>query len=85
MKAPPLVEVTWNDAWSSDTSWHDDDVERTHEPHRTHSVGYLLKRSRKGVTICRDYDDDNTDDEGRRYDGALFIPAGMVVKVRRLR
>lgn len=82
MKKPPLVEVKWNDAWSSDESWKDSDVERTHRPHETFSVGYLLKRSKRGVSICRDYDED----EGEpRYDGALFVPAGMVVKVRRLR
>lgn len=75
----PLVVVTWNDA-HADAEFHDKkSVTTEHVPRRVQSVGMLAARDKKGITLVRDYDDSGG------FDGRIFIPKGMVVKVRKLK
>jgi hypothetical protein len=74
-----LVVVTWNDA-HADAEFHDKaSLAKEHVPRRVQSVGILVTRDKKGITLARDFDD------AGEYDGRIFIPRGMVVKVRKLK
>lgn len=79
---PQMVEVTWNDAWQDQTARTAKEAEPEHKPHVNHSTGYLVKRNHVGVMVagCADFKDGEV-----TFDRCLFVPAGMVVKVRRLR
>lgn len=82
MKLPPLVEVTWVDAWASLDGYDAEEIERNHHGHETHSTGYLVRSNSQGVMLAADID---FDDGEPKYDRVSFLPRGMVVKVRRLR
>jgi hypothetical protein len=82
MKTPPVVKVTWNDAWCSQAGHSVEAIAAEHEPHVVSSVGFLVRSDRKGVMIAGCYDEK----EGEPYyDRILFVPRGMVAKVRRVR
>lgn len=70
--------VRWNDAHQTQDNHTDDDIDEFHVPCVTHSVGYLVRKSRKGVTIAACVDEDIS------YDRLLFIPRGMIVKMEQL-
>ena len=82
MKAPPLVVVTWNDAWSSQAGHDADEIENDHKPHVNYSAGFLVKADRVGVTIAGCYD---VKSDAPSYDRVLFVPRGMVKSVRKLK
>lgn len=69
MKKGSVVEVRWHDAGSG----RDEDEAAAHI--RT-SVGYLQRRGTKGVWIAMESD---------ALSDVHFIPAGMVIRVSRLR
>jgi hypothetical protein len=73
---PKLVAVTWNDAHQSGAEPFD--VDEFHKPWVYTSVGWLVKNDAAGVTVAACKGDDE-------FDRALFVPRGMVVKVRRLK
>ena len=75
----PLVEVTWKDAahysrgtWMSDPS--------TAKPIIAKTVGYLLKRTKQEVVIAQTRSDDLD-----QWGGIWVIPAGWLIKVKRLK
>lgn len=74
MKPYPIVIVSWNDAHSTT-----DTVD--HSPKRQHTVGFLLRNDKAGVSIAAETGEEKGDD----VRDVTFIPRGMVVKVRRLR
>ena len=79
MKHPyPVVIVTWNDAIEHSEEFTESEIK--HEPAVQHTAGFLIKRTKKGVTIATEYNGDGT---GVRTTN--FIPAGMVVKVTKLK
>jgi hypothetical protein len=70
-----LVVVTWNDA----VEHPDGEREPRHEPAVQITAGFLLKRDRRGISIATELNDD----DGTGWRGENFIPAGMIVSVRR--
>jgi len=86
MKKLPLVEVVWNDAHSdAEKTELASEVGDFHNPAVITSCGYLVRRNKIGLTIAGCYDQFHGEEEREGYERVMFIPAGMVVKVRRLR
>ena len=77
-KSYPYVELKWNDAHADNDFNSPKKLKKKHEPRVVTTVAIQYKRNKAGITIIRDYDDQG---EG---DGRLFVPAGMIVSVRRL-
>lgn len=71
-----IVEVTWRDAHADNEVQKPEDVDEAHKPHMVRSVGYLYLNDKIGVTLVRDIDEDGA------LDGRLFIPRGMIEKIR---
>jgi hypothetical protein len=69
-----MVLVTWNDAHCA--IGYPDDADKEHSPKLTYSVGFLIRKNAKGVTIAQD-----CYAEGKDYHTWTFIPKGMVVSV----
>jgi hypothetical protein len=71
----PLVLVRWDDA---NTGGDDvvtlDNVDSLHKPTVVHTLGWLMKRDEKGLTLVNEFYDDC-------YRGRTYIPAGMVLDV----
>jgi hypothetical protein len=82
MKKHTPVIVTWLDAWHGSEVYGVEDLEKKHAAHVIHSTGLLVKHDETGVMIAGDVDTWQGEVE---YDRVLFVPAGMVVKVTRLR
>lgn len=72
------VIVTWDDAHASLDPITKAEAEQM-KPARTDSIGYLVAKTKAGVTIAYDAYDDGT------YGAYSFIPTGMVVKIRKLK
>lgn len=74
-----LVCVTWNDAAGTATRIFD--AHRDHAPTVMHTVGWLLKQDRAGVSVaCERWMEDGQ----WAYRGHTFIPRQIVVSVSRL-
>ena len=73
-----VVEVHWNDACSM-SGWRDISQYRTHKPSSVVSVGYLLKKTKKVVTLVM------TQGEEDDCNGAMAIPVPWITKYRVLR
>lgn len=71
--------VEWIDAHASNDFQGDIEVLDLHKPRRVTSVGFVYKNDAIGVTLVRDEDD------LREFDGRIFIPAGMIKKVKVIR
>lgn len=72
------VIVTWDDAHAYLDSITIDEAKAL-KAYRTDSIGYLIAKTKHGLTIAYDEYPDGT------YGAYSFIPAGMVVKVRELK
>ena len=77
MKPSKIVEVTWWDTVTSD-GWEEAYVQKAAE---VVSVGYLCKRTDKGIMLVQTFCDDNTEP----YSASIFIPAGCIKRVRVIR
>jgi hypothetical protein len=81
----PFVEVTWRDSYSvKESAWTS--MEEADESHLASkksalctSIGAVVKRDKIGLTLAMSMT------AGGQVGGLWHIPAGMVVKVRRLR
>lgn len=72
------VIVTWDDAHASLDSITKDEAEKM-KALRTDSIGYLVSKTKAGVTIAYDEYPDGT------YGAYSFIPQGGIVKIRELK
>lgn len=72
-----MVEVEWNDAHCSTGG---DDNPENHAPYVTYSCGYVVKRTKLGITIAQDC---YKEDPGC-YKVWSFIPRGMIIRVTKL-
>jgi len=72
------VIVTWDDAHASFDALTPAEAEAM-EAYRTDSIGYLVSKTKRGVTIAYDKYQDGT------YGAYSFIPAGMVVSIKELK
>lgn len=79
MKKRPVVEVVWLDAWAEHGNVALDEVDG-HDGLVTHSVGYLVGRTKKGITLASSH----WPSDMKEYGGVDFIPAKMVVGLRYL-
>jgi hypothetical protein len=80
--APPLgspVLVTWNDAWASMADISTDSA-TDHTPMVMEDVGFLISSTKEGVTLCSSK---SPEKEGARF--IQFIPAGMIVSLKKLK
>jgi hypothetical protein len=76
----PLVVLTWNDACGTATAIYNE--EKDHQPTVMRTAGWLLKADKVGVSIaCERYDEG---DGKEAFRGHTFIPAGMVVSVKKV-
>lgn len=68
-KSPPkIVAVVWLDAVAN-SGWTDHD--EAPEPVEIHSVGWLVRRTKTGITIA-------TSIGGSEHNGSMTIPRGMI-------
>lgn len=75
MTRPRLVIVTWRDA-NGDAG--DYEESRHHVPCLMFTVGWMVKRDARGITVaCERYEDNGK----WTYRGPTFVPAGVVVRV----
>ena len=72
-----LVEVSWDDAWHSQSDYEMAEAKKL-KPHPTKSVGYLIKNTSKVCIIAQSIDKESLSE-------ILVIPAGMVTNVREVR
>lgn len=70
-KVPKIVAIVWLDAVAGAGWTHHDDAG---EPHEVYSVGFLVRRSRAGVTIA-------TSVSGGEHNGSMTIPRGMIQRM----
>ena len=76
---PKVVEVTWEDSWSSNSNWTVDELKR--EPGMIlHSTGYLINRDKKGIDLAGEYRENR--EMGRHIQ---HIVASTIIKVRELK
>ena len=83
MKPVPLgqfVQIDWQDATSSATlPFH---AERDHKPIIMHTRGWVLCQDKTGISVASEH---YTEEGQDHFRGWTFIPAGMVVKVGRIK
>lgn len=73
----PIVNVFWDDACGQQ-GWRDVKDAR-HAPTQTVTAGYMVKKTKAGVTIAA-----TLNDQGQCND-VCFVPRGMVTKIEVLR
>lgn len=83
-KKPPLVEVTWWDAWSDLEK--DGTVAGVMATHayllKRFTVGYLVGQTDLVVVLAHDFDPPITDDAEERVSHLTVIPVGWVKNIR---
>ena len=78
METPELWRVVWDDAHGGEIEVSAEDAEGF-KPWRLTTVGWLVRKTRKGYTIALEYGP--TPDQFRSYE---FIPSKFVVSATRL-
>lgn len=78
MKRPDIVQVEWVDAWHD---FENADPDEKLEPETCHTLGYLIRKDKRGITLAMDT---GKTDDGWESRFRQFIPAGMVKRVRRI-
>lgn len=74
---PPLVLVTWADAWGeAEDEVSLDDVASTHVPTIMHTVGWLVHQDDIGISVFNEKYDSRPS-----YRGRTFILASMVKSI----
>ena len=79
MRKPPIVEVTWEDAFNSSRWLRESEVNEWHGLGATcTTLGYLFKRDQRGVTLVQSL-------SPQEFGATWFIPKRMIKKLRRLK
>lgn len=83
---PPLVEITWLDAIERDLSCKLSEVmhPRYSSPYIRHTTGYLVRLDVEVVTLAREYDPPEPDDDEATIGKFLTVPAVLVKGIRYL-
>ena len=78
----PIVRVTWHDAQDNNSTWaNEKDVEEWGSTSCVIvSVGFLVSKTERYVTLAADWDD-----EDKNYGRITKIPAQMVQELQELR
>ena len=77
VKDMQVVEVTWTDTVTAD-GWDKNYINRG-EPIST--IGYLCERSTRGIALVQSV----ANGIGEPYSASIFIPAGIIKKVKVIR
>lgn len=73
------LEVTWRDSMLDNDGWQSVKSHlRARWGDSIHSIGFILRDDKEGITLASSC-------HGRRAAGVVHIPAGMILKRRRLR
>ena len=72
-----VVVVVWDDAHAISDAWGKFEP-KDHKPRRIHSVGYLVRQDKIGISMVQSFDTEKNDDHG------LFVPACNIVSVTNL-
>ena len=77
----PIVYVSWHDAQDYNETWaHEENVvEWGTQNCLIESVGFLVSKTDKYVTLAADWDEDD-----KNYGRTTKIPSGMVVELKEL-
>ena len=77
----PIVFVSWHDAQDHSEAWANeaDVAEWSTQNCLILSVGFLVSKTEKYVTLAADWDEDD-----KNYGRITKIPAGMVVELKEL-
>lgn len=77
----PLVKILWHDSRDADGSWISEDEAEKYgeEPCEVYSVGFLISKGSKFVTIGGDWNPQDKD-----YGRVTKIPVGMVVSIEEI-
>ena len=78
MKKLPIVEVEWVDS-SGRGGWHSREDHRAQTPSHILSVGYLVKSTKRHVTILQ-----SADTEVDLAEGSTTIPRSAIRSIRKL-
>ena len=78
-RQPPMVEVIWLDAHGGSNDWRPV-RKKDHAAVEVRSVGMLIMESEDGVTLAQSYNA-----EADHVDHTLYIPAGNIDSLRKLR
>jgi hypothetical protein len=84
-KLPPIVEVTWRDAYISNTAGTADDTAKEPAHSTRYSVGWCIRADEERVVLALTYDPPSNADESAEYDDRLFIPRAYVASIRYVR
>ena len=82
MTNKPLVIVRWNDADSSSIKILTETEQDYHKPVEMQTVGWLLKKDKKGVSVVNEVFQENGVPQ---YRGHTFVPHGMVISIETVR
>ena len=79
-KQPPIVEVRWKDSWTNATGkWTAEDFHQ--EPNFIlTNAGYLIHQDERGINLASQYREEEKESRHVQH-----IPAGMILKVRKLK
>lgn len=78
-KKNKLVMVEWNDAHAG-ARWSTlEEVDNFHDPVVVTWVGFLLRDTEKGVSLCFGFD------ENGNPAGNMFVPRGMIRKIKKVK
>lgn len=78
----PLVLIEWEDSQLGFQGWKFID-EQKHENHLVHSVGYLIKNTKKFKVLDTHLSKD-THSENSSGSGDILIPTSAIVKISKL-
>ncbi len=75
----PIVDVQWDDAWGSEDKNGTKSKPDKCEPWLKRTVGFLVKRNKKGVLVSQELNEDGA------YEYNTFVPKGAITKMRTLK
>lgn len=84
LKLGNVVEVTWIDAFCSG-GWHEGPKDRKNWsviPYTVKTIGYYMGKDKNYISVIQSEASDRSED---KVDNAMFIPHGMVKKIRKLK
>ncbi len=81
MPTKQLVQILWHDSRDADIAWmtETDAVAYGEEPCEIYSVGYLISKGTKFVTIGADWNPQDKD-----FGRVTKVPVGMVISIQEL-
>lgn len=79
IKKKPLVIVEWGDAHAGSTWTRADRMQELASPLKVTWIGYLVSNTEEGIHLSFGFD------ENGNWAGNMFVPRGMIRKIRKVR